>query len=133
MVTPGKKKLVLWGILATVAVFLLVGAVIGAFSKTKIQGDVQVKIINDSSTGVGFALCHDRRCGSTDPIQTLAPGDAYNQAVGPEDLQRFAITANHTFDQQSSPVAGKAYRCTQLTTGGVVDASYNLSMLKPCS
>ena len=132
MVTPGKKKLVFWGILAIVAGFLLFGAVVGAFSKTKIQGDVQVKIINDSSTGVGFAVCHDRGCESTDSIQTLAPGEAYNQAVGPEGLQRFAITANHTFDKQSSPVAGKAYRCTQLTTGSVVGKSYNLSTLRPC-
>jgi hypothetical protein len=122
MVTSGRKKVVLWGIPAAVAAVLLAGAIIGAFSTNKIQGDVQVKIINDTRTGVGFALCHDSGCEVTDSIETLAPSAAYDQAVGPEEVQRFAIKADPSFDEQSSPVAGKAYRCTQLTTDSVVNS-----------
>lgn len=125
-----RKRLLLL-LLAAVSAVLVVGAVASARSPTKVQGIVQVKIVNDSATPVRFAYCEDDACSSIDGFQTLNPGQAYDQAFGPDDRERFAVEAE-SFDAHSSEVSGKPYRCTQLTTGSIVDKSYNLSTLTPC-
>jgi len=120
-------------LIALVAVGLLlgVGAVLSARSSDRVQDVVQVKIVNDIGTQVRFTICKDASCSTIDTFQNLDPGHAYDQAFGPDDTERFAVEAN-SFDAHSSEVSGKPYRCTQLTTGSVVDKSYNLSTLLPC-
>jgi hypothetical protein len=117
--------------LAVIGLVFGVGAVLSARSSDKVQGVVQVKIVNNIGTPVRFAICKDSTCSSIDALETLAPGQAYDQAFGPNDRERFAVEAQ-LFDAHSSDVSGKPYRCTQLRTGSVVDERYNLSTLVPC-
>lgn len=118
-------------VLLVVGMVIAVGAVLSARSPNQVQGVVQTRIVNDLGTRVRFAICKDSKCAVPDTFDTLAPGQVYNQAVGPDDLQRFAIEAG-SLDNRSSEVSGKAYRCTQLATGSTVAESYDLSTLTPC-
>jgi hypothetical protein len=129
MVAITRKRLLLI-LLATVCAVLVVEGVLDRQSP-KVQGIVQTKIFNDIGTPVRFAICKDAACFDIDAFQTLNPGQAYDQALGPDDTERFAVEAA-SFNARSSEVSGKPYRCTQLTTGGVVDKSYNLSTFMPC-
>jgi hypothetical protein len=130
MVVMRRRRLLLIT-LAVVCLILGVGAVLSARSSDKVQGVVQVRIVNDIDTPVRFGICKDSACSSIDALETLAPGQAYDQAFGPNDRERFAVEAQ-SFDAHSSQVSGGPYRCTQLTTGSVVDKRYNLSTLLPC-
>lgn len=119
-------------VVGLVSGILIIGAIAGAFSSHKIQGTVQAKIVNDTGSQVHLAFCIDSGCLSTDDGQTLQPGEAFDQALGPNDRERFAIDAPPGFGSKSSQVPGKGYRCTQLLTTDIVEKTYGLSSLTAC-
>lgn len=119
-------------VLATLTIVLVIGAIASATSRDKVQDVVETLIVNDTGVPVGLGLCHDQACSVTDKVLSLKPGDTYNQAVGPNETQRFAVVAGSESTVRSSAVAGKSYRCTKLVSGAHVDARYPISSLFAC-
>jgi len=118
--------------LAVLAVLMVIGAIASTTSHDKVQGVVQTLIVNDTSVPVRLGLCHDRSCSETDSRQPLKPGDTYNQALGPNETQRYAVEVDPENAIRSSAIPGKSYRCTQLVSGARVAARYSISSFVPC-
>jgi hypothetical protein len=125
------RKIVL-AALAVLAVLLVIGAMASTTSHDKVQGVVQTLIVNDTSVTVGLGLCHDLSCSETDSVQSLKPGDTYNQALGPNETQLYAVVVDPEKAIRSAAVPGKSYRCTQLVSGARVAARYSISSFVPC-
>lgn len=125
------RKVVL-AALAVLAVLVVIGAIASTTSHNKVQGVVQTLIVNDTSVTVRLGLCHDQSCSETDSRQPLKPGDTYNQALGPNETQLYAVVVDPENAIRSAAVPGKPYRCTQLVSGAQVAARYSISNFVPC-
>jgi hypothetical protein len=119
------------GITAVAGLFVI-GAVASANDPDKIQGVVQVSVVNDTGLTLRLGLCHNQSCSETDVGQVLKPGDTYDQAVEPNESQLFAVAVAPEGAVRSAAVTGEAYRCTQLTSGAQVAARYLISGFVAC-
>jgi len=123
-------RLIVLGTVVAAAAILTGGAVVGAKAHDKVQDVVQVEIVNDTASRVQMTICEDSECKVVHDWQTVAPGENFDQALGANDDQQFAIFSSGL--PSLSPVAGRTYRCGQLVSGAKVLPTYPLSSLSPC-
>ena len=123
-------------LLAFVASLVAVGTIIGACSTGSTpteQSVVTTEIKNDLGVPVWMAVCMDEACQHpADGGGQISPGEAFPQAVGPDDYQVFLLRGLPAGTSLGSAVVGGADRCVALQTSADVLPVYRLSTLKPC-
>jgi len=94
---------------------------------------VTTEIKNDLGRPVWMAVCMDEACKHpADGGGQISQGEAFPQAVGPDDYQVFVLRGLPTGTSLGSAVGGGPDRCVALQTSTEVLPVYRLSTLKPC-